>query len=203
MNTFDVDRLKFVSLTHAMAVIEDGWLAQYRGTSWLSRTIQRATAGPHSHSAMLRRNNGTVDVLELRELKGGRARTLEGEAHRYSGLIDIFSVSQKRFPEFDGEGAVALMRRLTEQDYGYLPVIRIALRMVPFLWRFYPIKTHEVFDESSRRRIRPFCSHAVSLAYAHGGRVNPVRRLASYLVTPNHLTHSLLFNYEFTVHSDD
>jgi hypothetical protein len=203
MHTFDVDRLRFVNLEKAMALIEDGWLAQYRGTSWVSRTIQRATAGPHSHSAMLRRNNGTVDILELREFKGGRARTLEGEAHRYSGLIDVFSVSKSRFPEFDGEGAVAFMRRLTEQDYGYWGVLRIALRMFPFLWRFYSIKTHDVFDERRRRRIRPFCSHAVALAYTYGGHINPVPRLPSYLVTPNHLTHSLFFNYEFTVHSDD
>ncbi|GAG35017.1 unnamed protein product, partial [marine sediment metagenome] len=188
--------------------IGNAWLAQYRGRGWISRAIQYATGGPHSHSAMLRRNPASVDVLELREFHGGRVRPLRAEVAKHPGRIDLFSPNAcERWSgnhyddpasDWDAAGAVHYMELLAKLPYGYRSVLRIALRQAPLIWRLYPIETCDVICQQSRQ-IRPFCSHAVALALRLGGHVDCVPRLPDYLTTPNDLTHSLFFRYEFTL----
>lgn len=191
----------------AAPLIGNAWLAQYRGRGWISRAIQYATGGPHSHSALLRRNAASVDVLELRELHGGRVRPLRAEVAKHPGRIDLFSPNSgdrwtvnwdEPDASWDANGAVHYMELLATLPYGYRSVLRIALRQTPLLWRFYPIETCDVVCQRSCQ-IRPFCSHAVALALRLGGHVDCVPRLPDYLTTPNDLTHSMFFRYEFTL----
>lgn len=177
--------------------LQDGWIAQYRGYGYLSGLVQHGTGGCHSHSAMLCRVNGHVDVMELREFIGGRRQPLEGHVERWPGQIDVFSINRARFPEFNARGAVRYMRGLTARPYGYLGVSRLALRHVPLLWRFWPLVLQD-YDVLATRGA-PFCSHAVCTACRVGGGVDPVPRKADHLVSPNDLTWSLLFQYEFTL----
>jgi len=204
---FDAARPKLVTLSAAINRIGDAWLAQYRGAGFVSSLIKRATGGPHSHSAMLRRNlAGGVDVLELREFCGGRVRPLDQHVAQYPGRIDCFAPNAGNrwsWPDkpdcepFSARGAVAYMELLTRLDYGYRSVLRIALRKLPLAWRFYALTTDDVLN--SGRNVRPFCSHAVALAYRKGGFVDCVPRQPDYLTTPADLTRSMFFSYQFTL----
>lgn len=188
-----------VPLSQAAPLIGNGWLAQFRGSGFISRLIQYGTGGPHSHSAMLQRTNGHVDVLEVREFYGGRRVPLESQVARYPGSIDVFSIDLHRFPEFDGVGASHVMRCFTGRCYGYVGVSRLALRKVPLIWRCWPLDVpdDELLDAEAIGA--PFCSHAVCAAARIGGGVDPVPRKPDHLVTPNDLSWSLLYRYEFTL----
>lgn len=192
---FDLENLNYVTPQEAANRIESGWLAQFRGHSYLSTAIEYSTGGVHSHSAMLRCDyHGVVDVLEVR-IGGGRAVAFEDVAIEDSGLIDVFSIDKKRFPEYDGPGACDYMRRLTAKNYGYGCVLRLGMMRCPLLWRMF---SFDVGDEESYDKA-PFCSHAVCSAMRIGGGIDPVPRKPDFETTPNDLTRSLLFNYEFTV----
>lgn len=196
MTDFDVSNPHYRRYADVENRIGNAWLAQVRGSAYHSRLIMYGTGGPHSHSAMLCRTNGHVDMMELLEFKGGRRVPLESQVHRLPGRIDIFSVDLERFPELDTAVAAKEMRTLTGMDYGTLGVLRLALRKVPLLWRLWPLDTNDVYDIDTIGA--PFCSHAVALSFRKGG-VDPVPRKPDHLVSPNDLTWSLLFRYEFTL----
>jgi len=182
-------------------LIANGALAQYRANSLVSWGIRSFTNGCHSHSAMVRRNkDDSLDVLELREFIGGRAVPLEGQVHRMPAQIDIFVSDFTRWPEANPDGAVAYMRELTNRDYGYSGVFRLALMRLPllrWLWRY-----DQVDARDSNKP--PFCSHAFSVAWAIGGNVPPVLRKSCDLITPAELTCSWLFSeYVGTLVPDD
>lgn len=187
-----------LSIADAEDRIGNAWLAQYRGTGWISKLIQYGTGGPYSHSAMLRKDSKHVDVLELREFIGGRSTPLEAQVARWPGMIDVFSPDYERWPLFDSVGAVEVMRHLTGREYGYTGVARLALAKVPLLWRCWPLETDE-FTDVIENTGAPFCSHAVCSACRIGGGVDPCPRKADARVTPNDLTWSLFFKYEFTL----
>jgi len=187
---------RFFHVAYAESLIGDGWLALYRGNSWMSRIIQYGTGGPYSHAAMLRRENGHADVLEMREFRGGRATPLEAQARNWPRAIDIFSPNVARFPEFDPATAVSVMRDLTSREYGYVGVARLLLQKIPLVWRLWPLDVADIeLDETTGA---PFCSHAVAAACRLAG-VDPVPRKADHLVTPNDLSWSLFWRYEFTL----
>ena len=160
----------------ARQIIKTGWLAQFRGRGWVASIIQRATGGLHSHSGIVQRNNGTVDLLEVREFKGGRRVPLKGQAE--NNIIDIFSVRDDIFP-IDIAKTIESMREMTGKNYGYLGVTRLVLQRIPLLWRLWPLDV----DDGDEMPSAPFCSHAVCAAYRMGG-VDPVPYKKDCCVTP-------------------
>lgn len=196
---FDASRPLWVGYAFAREAIQSGWIGQYMADSVISRLIRYSTQGVHSHSAMFVKNGGgAVDVLELREFRGGQRRTLEYH-FRLPSRIDVFAPDTDRWPEFDGEGAVRAMRRLTDYAYGWLGIWRMAARRIPLVWRLYPPTVDDRLPDDGKPIRQPFCSHAVSLATHLGGGVDPVPRLPHYLVAPAHLTWSLFYRYQFSL----
>lgn len=196
---FDNDKPHWVTPQYAEQHIQSAWLGQCTSTGFISRVIRHGTQGVHSHSMLFARNGG-VDALELREFKGGQRRTLTYHVSQ-SGRIDVFSPDISRWPEFDAAGAVAAMRQLTNQEYGWLGIWRMTARRVPFLWYLYPPSTTDTLPTADAPIPQPFCSHAVSLALHQGGGVDVVPRQPHATVSPAQLTTSLFFQYEFTIAS--
>lgn len=194
MRRFDPTRPNLIPYAEAESLILDGDIAQFRGASWLSTAIQYATGGPHSHSALLQRNNGTVDVLEVREWFGGRRVPLRSQAERHPGRIDVFRPNRHLWPQLSSAEVLGVMRTMTGRNYGYRGVLRLALQRVPGLWRLWPIAANDELSGNDA----PFCSHAVCTSFRLGG-IDPVPRKPDHMVTPNDLTHSLLFDYQFTI----
>lgn len=200
---FDISNPLWVTPDYAEATIQNAWIGQCMSDGWISSLIRYGTQGVHSHSEMFRRNGGDqLDILELREFKGGRRKTFQYHM-KQTGRIDVFAPDMKRWPEFDPLGAVNAMRRLTDYEYGWFGIWRMAARRIPVLWRLYPPTTDDRLPKGGKPIRQPFCSHAVSLATHLGGGVDPVPRCPHYLVTPSALTYSLFYEYKFTIASPD
>ena len=199
--SFDIGNPLWVTPAYAESKIQNAWIGQCLSDSYISELIRYGTQGVHSHSEMFLKNGGgRVDILELREFKGGRRKTFQYHM-KQQGRIDVFSPDMARWPEFDADGAVNAMRRLTDYEYGWFGIWRMLARRIPVFWRLYPPTTDDRLPEPGEPIRQPFCSHAVSLATHLGGGVDPVPRCPHHLVSPSQLTYSLFYNYEFSIAS--
>jgi len=132
----------------------------------------------------------------VRELKGGRAVTLESQVCKFAGLIDVFEANpSRRWGNYDRRGAARYMRRLAGCDYGYLGVLKAALQHLP-LWRFV---IRPDMNDKKRTSQPPFCSQACAMADRLGGGVDPVPHLADRLTEPGDLARSPFYRYRFTL----
>jgi len=204
MKHFTFDEMRSITPEAAANEIQNGWLIQYRGAAGIvSNAIRWASSGqPHTHSALahvFENGKKNVNVLEMREFRGGRSLPFEYHVEKFGGRMDVFSLNKDRFPVYDANGTIEVMRDLVTRGYGYDNVAALALRHLPFIWRFFPVDITDVLNPNELKNVRPFCSHAIAFAMQLGGNVDPVLRLPAYLVEPSHLTNSHCFNYEFTV----
>ena len=185
-----------VKLSEALPDIREGDLLLFRGRGPVSRFIGVAGRSRYTHAGRAVWWGKDLFCCEVRELKGGRAVTLESQVRRFPGLIDVFEVNPcGRWREFNRRGAVRYMRRLAGCDYGYLGVLLAALRHLP-LWRFL------VKPDSDDLRVNeqpPFCSQACAMADRLGGGVDPVPHLADRLTEPADLARSPFYRYRFTL----
>ncbi len=185
-----------VNLSDVAAEIRDGDLLLFRGRGPIARLIGVAGRSDYTHAARAVWWGNDLFCCEVRELRGGRAVTLESQVRRYPGAIDVFEVNpSNRWREYDRRGAVRFLRRLAGCDYGYLGVLQAALRHAP-LWRFL------VRPDSDDKRVTdqpPFCSQASTMADRLGGGVDPVPHLADRLTEPADLARSPFFRYRFTL----
>lgn len=164
---------------------------------WRRRSlISLAGRGVHSHAAKAAWWGRDLFCLEVRELVGGRAVTLESQVRRYPGRIDVYRVNpDDRWPQYDRFAAVRFMRRLAGCEYGYAGLAAAALLHLPILRWFVRA---EVDDRTVDRR-PPFCSHACAMADRIGGGVDPVPHLADRVTEPADLARSPFYQYQFTL----
>jgi hypothetical protein len=185
-----------VKLTDVAAEIRDGVLLLFRGRGLIARLIGTAGRSDYTHAARAVWWGNDLFCCEVRELRGGRAVTLESQVRRFPGAIDVFEANpSNRWREYNRRGAVRFLRRLAGCDYGYLGVLQAALRHAP-LWRFL------VRPDSDDKRVTdqpPFCSQASTMADRLGGGVDPVPHLADRLTEPADLARSPFFRYRFTL----
>jgi hypothetical protein len=185
-----------VKLTDVAAEIRDGDLLLFRGRGLIARLIGTAGRSDYTHAARAVWWGNDLFCCEVRELRGGRAVTLESQVRRFPGAIDVFEANpSNRWREYNRRGAVRFLRRLAGCDYGYLGVLQAALRHAP-LWRFL------VRPDSDDKRVTdqpPFCSQASTMADRLGGGVDPVPHLADRLTEPADLARSPFFRYRFTL----
>lgn len=178
----------------AQTEIRDGDLLLFRGRG----LIAVAGRGPYTHAAMAAWWGDDLFCLELRELTGGRAVMLSREVERLPERVDVFEANpSERWPEFDRNGAVRFMRRLTGCEYGWLHLLGAALLHLPILRLFARAET----DDESIGKHPPFCSQAVAMATRIGGHVDAVEHLADRLTEPCDLARSPFYRYRFTLGS--
>jgi hypothetical protein len=182
--------------------IGNAWLYLYRPQGlrkWKSRIIADATRGPYSHAGLIRRthDNGTtsLDVLEMLEFKGGRAKPLVSIVERWPRCVDVYSPDTGHFPEFDHAGCVAYMHQLTGNEYGWMALFHLIVRRVPGLWHLFRSRA----EDPREWRNPPFCSFAVEAACRYGAGVAGVKHLSCDEVSPNDLYHSPLWEYAYTL----
>lgn len=199
MMRFDPRHPYLVPYRDAAPGLRNGDLAQFRSRSLLSYLIRVGSFGVHSHSGMIRRNgDDRIDLLEMYEGVGGRARPLDACVAEAPGLIDIFRPNLDRWPELDLDGATSYMRRLTGKRYGRAGLLLLAgMRAVGLRFLLHPLAYNT--DDTAPCQRPPFCSHAVCEAYRVGGGVDPVPRTPDWMVVPAQLTTSLLFDYVCTL----
>jgi hypothetical protein len=185
-----------VKLSDVASDIRDGDLLLFRGRGLIARLIGAAGRSEYTHAARAVWWGSDLFCCEVRELKGGRAVTLESQIRRHAGAIDVFEVNPGgRWREFDRRGAVRYIRRLAGCDYGYRGVLAAAVRHAP-LWRCL------VRPDGDDRRVAeepPFCSQACAMADRIGGGVDPAPNLADRLTEPADLARSPFYRYRFTL----
>ena len=185
-----------VNLSDVSADIRDGDLLLFRGRGTVARMIGVAGRSDYTHAARAVWWGNDLFCCEVRELKGGRAVTLESQVRKFPSFIDVFEVNPSgRWREYDRRGAVRFIRRLAGCDYGYRGVFKAALRHLP-VWRFL------VRPDSDHKRVAdepPFCSQACTMADRIGGNVDPVPHLADRLTEPADLARSPFYRYRFTL----
>ena len=185
-----------VNLSEVAGQIKDGDLLLFRGKGAIARLIAVAGRSDYTHAGRAVWWGNDLFCCEVRELKGGRAVTLESQVAKHPGLIDVFEVNPSlRWREFDRRGAVRFIRRLAGCDYGYRGVWLASLRHLP-VWRLW------VRADSDDRRVAdqpPFCSQACAMADRIGGGIDPVPHLADRLTEPADLARSPFYRYRFTL----
>jgi len=185
-----------VFLSQYASTIRDGDLLLFRGRGIVSWLIGIAGRSAYTHAAKAVWWGDLLFCCEVRELKGGRAVTLESQVRKHAGLIDVFETNpSNRWKEYDRRGAIQTMRRLAGCDYGYFGVLQAALRHLP-LWRFL---VRPDMDDMRITNQPPFCSEACAMADRIGGRVDPVPHLADRVTEPADLARSPFYRYLFTL----
>lgn len=185
-----------VSLSTGITAIRDGDLLLLRGRGLLSRLIGIAGRSKYTHAARAVWWGDLLFCCEVRELRGGRAVTLASQVEKYPGMIDVFETNpSSRWHEYDRLNSVRYMRRLAGCDYGYLGVLKAALRHMP-LWRFL---IRPDMNDEKRTNQPPFCSQACAMADRIAGGVDPVPHLADRVTEPADLARSPFYRYRFTL----
>jgi hypothetical protein len=180
------------SLHTAAVQIRDGDLLLFRRRG----LIAVAGRGIHSHAAKALWWGGDLFCVEVRELKGGRAVTLESQVRRLPGCIDVFQTNpHNRWPQYDRSASARYMRRLAGCDYGYASVLAAAALHLPLVRLFC---RPQVEDRAIDRR-PPFCSQASAMADRVAGGVDPVPHLSDRLTEPADLARSPFYEYAFTL----
>jgi hypothetical protein len=158
--------------------------------------ISIAGRSPYSHGAMAAWWGDDLMVLEVREWHGGRAVTLASQVKRFPGRIDVYRCgSWPRWPEFDRDAAVAMMRRFMGCRYGWGAVLRVAMCHLPIVRLFARVPAYD----PAKRSLPPFCTDVISLSIRDGGGVDPVPNLADRATEPGDLARSPFFEYQFTL----
>ena len=120
---------RMVDLSQVAQQICDGDLLLFRASGLVSRLIRAVGRSEYSHAAKAVWWAGDLYCCEVRELKGGRAVTLESQVRRHPGCIDVFETNPDgRWGEYDRSQAAEYMRRLAGCDYGYRGLLVAALR---------------------------------------------------------------------------
>lgn len=157
--------------------------------------IAVAGRGIYSHAGKAMWEGDVLYCLEVREFLGGRQVTLESQAIKNPGRIDVYRAGD-RYPEYDREYATKQMQMFIGVDYGWWNVITTAItHMFILRWFFRPSTNDQLLD----LRYPPFCSQACSIADRYGGGVDPVPNLADKFTEPSDLARSTFYDYRFTL----
>lgn len=183
-------RLK--TLADVRAEILDGDLLLFRRRNLISI----AGRGEHSHAGKAAWWGEDLFCLEVRELCGGRAVTLESQVRRFPQRIDVYRANPAdRWPEYDRARATAMMRCLAGCDYGYVGLAAAAMLHLPLV----RMAVRADVDDNAIDRRPPFCSQACAMVDRVGGGVDPVPHLADRLTEPADLARSPFYEYLFTL----
>ena len=177
-------------------MICSGDLLLFRGSGIVARLIGAAGRSRYTHAARAIWWSGDLFCCEVRELKGGRAVTLESQVRKFPGIIDVFETNpDRRWPNYDRRAANRATRQFAGCDYGYGGIVAAAALHLPFVRCF----ASPDFDDAGEDRRPPFCSQAIAMADRIAGGVDPVPHLADRITEPGDLARSPFYEYRFTL----
>lgn len=158
--------------------------------------IAIAGRGEYSHAAMLAWWDSTPFLLEMRELRGGRAVTLKSQVQAYPGMIDVYRVASPVWSIKNA--AVKAMKLKAGNRYSYANVLSAAALHLPFIRLIAKPDTNDVTATPDADDIPEFCSEAVANAYRWAG-LDLVPNLADKVTEPSDLARSAVLAYQFTL----
>lgn len=200
----------------AITIIQEGDILLFRGRSWISLFIQKASSGYYSHAAIASWNRNEhgektgLDVLEYREFIGSRAISFANYIEKNSGIIDVYRPypihyemvfdcnryqTKSQLRKFDGQPITDEFRTLTGLPYGYKTIWAMARRQIVFL-RWFGAKDY--FNDSNEKPKNPVCSTII--AYLYQKHFTDLLKFTSTdYVSPSSICTSPLLSYLFTI----
>ena len=186
----------------------------FRGTSFVSQILKRATSGRYSHvgiASSVGSNGGKIwECLEVREYRGGRAINLE-QYLKIDGSIDVYrpanrkriytynpqtKIIQGKIVKLDHKKVTNIMRRMTGLPYGWRRIAWMAQHHIPGLRWFYNIES--TVDDTTKELIYPVCSTAVAYSFSANG-FDLIHERSDVSTSPSDISRSPLLSPLFTI----
>ena len=205
--------MKTLSFAQARPLINESDVLLFRGKGLISRCIKHFTDSHYTHIGLASWVNGAgnsdsiLEIVELKEFKGGRSTNLERMVKKYDARIDVlrpipYFVSLKFNPEtcevelerkdFDGKLVTREMRRHSGRSYGYWTIFKI-------LWNKLTgcSRTKMTQDNTDEPKIL-VCSSAVAYCFSKYG-YDLVPNKGDGYNSPGDISRSTRLNYLFTL----
>ncbi len=171
--------------------IRTGDLLLFRGDYTLSHVIERLSDSPYSHIGILARWKDRVIAFQA-DTRGVEILPASRMVCRYKGKVDWWSCKPelREGPGFE-EKLLNTAVSLLGVKYGYLPLIRLGLRIL-FGRTLDPSDAHSTPDSL-------FCSQFVSRCYreASNGKLDPNPKLSDACTSPSDFVKSGYFEPKF------
>lgn len=214
----------FVPFRKAIPYLHSGDVVLWRGTlsfslkSIISLLIMGYTSSKYTHVGVLHRDDDLrlTELIEFRELLGGRTTNLEKAVDRASGRIDVYRPNAvfhrletdwtdgfKTTPHeepFDGDAVVREMKKITGDRYSYGGIINIWLRKtlpVKFFIESLPDKSRDITADLKYK----VCSTTLASAFHENGFLITANKNPN-LIEPGDFARSPNLNYLFTLTKD-
>jgi hypothetical protein len=208
---------KYVKFKDAINLIEEADILLFRHDGPLSYLIKRASDGLYTHvgiASWVHNNKGdktSLEMLEFREWRGGRAVELERQVKKYNKQIDVFRLSPvietleyykdrnavvKYTHRLFGDDITNCMRQKTGIVYGW-PRIWWLMKHHMLFFRLFqdPLEFNDNLDDEL---VYPVCStviaHCIQQEY-----VDIMHHRANIRMEPSDIARSPFTNYLFTL----
>lgn len=208
------DRI-LIPYTKARSLIKEADILLYRGDSWYSWFIKRASRGLYSHIALASWHNGDNGLLETVEFHGYRGGGVVTQMSRlfpkFSGQIDLYrpvdkyqtSIYNKDTHEIKGKeirlcpkSVTRTMRSLTGMPYGWKRIWWFIKSYAIGSRFFYNLE--DLTSDEIRDIIYPVCSTAVAYSFAVNG-FDLIHEKSDEWTQPSDIAQSPLTSYLFTI----
>lgn len=201
------------TLTYKVAkpLIQEGDVLLFKGQSFSSFFIARASVGNYTHVGIASLVDDIVECVEFREWKGGRSINLEYYAKNFPDTIDVYrpvpffsklvfdpvslQTNLIRVP-FQGRKVTNELRKMTGLPYGWKRIFWIGLFKLPFFRYFIPLSI--VGDDSAREIVYPVCSTALSYCF-NKFDYDLISNRSDEWTEPSDISKSTRLNYLFTI----
>jgi len=206
---------EYVKFDDAVNFIEEADILLFRHSGFFSFFIKRASHGLYTHVGLASwvhnasGDKSSLEMLEFREWKGGRAVDLERQVKKYNRSIDVFRLSpavdtlefvHNRISKIThymyGDDITNCMRKKTGIPYGWKRVWWLMKRSMLFFRIFQdPIAFEDDLDDEL---VYPICStvvaHCIQQEY-----VDIMHHRANIRMEPSDIARSPLAHYLFTL----
>lgn len=211
-----------IPYSKARLLIEEADLLIFRSKPWnikdllkfefpsIGWWISTYTSGPYSHIGLAHWDDGHLNLVEMREFRGGREVRLSGQVKRFPFAIDVYKAVPKIYefsldqttltPKWveiylDGDTRKNITEtalQLTGSKYGWGNIFRIIRGYTPFFRLVY--NKYDLKDRTDIYVCSTLASYAYKIHYA-----DPCYMIPDDLTSPNDVAKSSLFRYGFTI----
>ena len=182
----------YVPYDEAKSLIKEGDILLFRRpSSFWSSLIRASGETPYSHCGLVsfsydnvcdlkkEISDPAIEVVEMKEIVGCRAVSLQWYLNHYRGEIDVFSPNSsytrlyfdcekrkimQKHTTFNGRRITNEMRNMGGEPYSWWKIFRLALRSL-FIVRYF-FDSPDIMEDRVKGLDGPVCSSAVAYCYS-------------------------------------
>jgi hypothetical protein len=201
----------------AKPLIKDGDILLFEGTTLPAWALKSVAESKYSHVGIASWAGNTLECVEMKEFKGGRAVNLRNYVRQKNGLITVYRaispakvvtydfvdgelIYNETLVEYDGFAVSQCMREHTAEHYGWKSILWMSLRHLPGM-RLFVLRDENSLDDEIIKSRDFVCSTVVS----HCVRkiwVDLIKNRADHRMEPGDIVRSPLLAPMFTLVTD-